>query len=331
MRQIVRGSIVAAALAGAAAGAGAQERLDLVLNFVASGDHSPYYYARKMGWYKQAGIDLAIEVGQGSGLAVQKVGLGKNPVGIADFANALVGRGKGADVVAVMSTYANSPYGMYWLKGSGMKGPKDFAGRKYGVPPGDAGNVMWPAFARAVGIDPASVTIVNVSPLAKIQALKSGAIDFTQSFYSGHAIFSAGLGPDMQHLRWKDVGINPYSNALVVNGAFLRTKPAVAKAFVQVTQRAFAACAANPEPCLQAVVAENSGLKIENERETWRLTMELMDDANAREIALGWFDPKRVAGDYQLVDRYFKFDKAFPPASAFNNELLDKSIRLPKR
>jgi NitT/TauT family transport system substrate-binding protein len=220
---------------------------------------------------------------------------------------------------------------MYWLRGSGIKGPKDFVGKKYGVPPGDAGNVMWPAFARAVGIDPASVTIVNVSPLAKIQALKSGSIDFTQSFYSGHAIFTAGLGPDMQYLRWKDVGINPYSNSLIVNGEFLRAKPAAARAFVQATQRAFAACAADPEPCLQVVVAENSGLRLENERETWRLTMELMDDANAREIAFGWFDARRVARDYELVDRYFKFDKAFAPAAAYSNDLLDKSIRLPKR
>jgi NitT/TauT family transport system substrate-binding protein len=305
--------------------------MDLVLNFVASGDHSPYYYARKMGWYRQAGIDLAIEVGQGSGLAVQKVGLGKNPVGIADFGSALVGRGKGADVVAVMSTYANSPYGMYWLKGSGIKGPKDFAGKKYGVPPGDAGNVMWPAFARAVGIEPGSVTIVNVSPLAKIQALKSGAVDFTQSFYSGHAIFTAGLGADMQYLRWKDVGINPYSNALIVNGEFMRAKPAATKAFVQVTQRAFAACAASPEPCLQAIIEDNSGLRLQNERETWRLTMELMDDANGREIALGWFDPKRVSSDYELVDRYFKFDKPFAPTAAYSNDLLDKAVKLPKK
>jgi hypothetical protein len=59
--------------------------------------------------------------------------------------------------------------------------------------------------------------------------------------------------------------------------------------------------------------------------------MELMDDANAREIAFGWFDARRVARDYELVDRYFKFDKAFAPAAAYSNDLLDKSIRLPKR
>lgn len=330
LRQIALRTTFAAAACTAATGITAAEKVDLVLNFVASGDHSPYYYAKKMGWYEKAGIELSIEVGQGSGLAVQRVGAGKNAVGIADFGNALVGRGKGADVVAVMNIYANSPYGMYWLTQSGIKGPKDFAGKKYGVPPGDAGNVMWPAFAQAVGIDPKSVTIVNVSPLAKIQALKSGAIDFTQSFYSGHGIFSKGLGPDMQYLAWKDVGINPYSNSVIVNGGFLAAKKTVAAAFVQTTQRAFAACAKDPSPCLAALLEQASGLTMENERETWRLTMELMDDKAGRDAALGRFDPKRVAVDYALVDRYFKFDKPFDPQSAYTNDLLDASVRLPR-
>ena len=68
-----------------------QERVDFVLNFVASGDHAPYYFARKQGWYKEAGIDLDIELGQGSAAAVQKVGAGKNQLGIADLGNAMVG------------------------------------------------------------------------------------------------------------------------------------------------------------------------------------------------------------------------------------------------
>ncbi|MGE0719135.1 MAG: ABC transporter substrate-binding protein, partial [Alphaproteobacteria bacterium] len=207
---IVR-TLAAALVAGlvAAAPAAAGEKLALVLNFVASGDHAPYYFARAQGWYQAAGIDLDIELGQGSGVAVQKVGVGKNAVGIADMGSVLVGRGKGADVVAAMAIYANSPFGMYWLKSSGITGPKDFAGKRLGAPPGDAGRVMWPAFARKAGIDAASVTMVNVAPLAKLQMLKSGGIDFTQSFYSGHAFFAKALGQDMGYLAWKDVGINP--------------------------------------------------------------------------------------------------------------------------
>lgn len=309
--------------------AAAQEKLDLVLNFVASGDHAPYYYARRMGWYKQAGIELGIEAGQGSGVAVQRVGVGKNQIGIADLSSAMVGRSKGADVVAVMAIYANSPFGMYWLKSSGITGPKDFAGKRFGVPPGDAGRVMWPAFARAIGIDPAAVQFVNVAPLAKLQALMGKSIDFTQSFYSGHAFFSKGLGSDMGFLRWKDVGINPYSNALIVNGKFAASRPAAVSAFVKVSQRAFRACWDNPDPCLQALVADNSGLTLDGERATWRLVRELMDDPAFRKEALGWFEPNRVGADYELVDKYFGLEKKFDPAEVYTNRHLDREIRLP--
>jgi NitT/TauT family transport system substrate-binding protein len=322
-------SLVFAAAAFLPLPASAQEKLDLILNFVPSGDHSPYYHARKLGWYKQAGIDLAIENGQGSGIAVQRVGIGKNQVGIADLGNAMVGRGKEADVVAVMAIYANSPYGMYWLKSSGMSGPKDFAGKRYGVPPGDAGRVMWPAFARAVGIDANAVTFVNVAPLAKIQALLGKSIDFTQSFYSGHAFFAKGLGADMAFMRWKDVGINPYSNALIANGAFMRAKPAVVEAFVRVSQRAFRTCWDAPDPCLQSMLADVSGLSLEGEQATWRLVKELMDDSHFRRETLGWFDPPRVASDYELVEKYFTLDKKFDPAAIYTNRFLDKSVKLP--
>jgi len=309
--------------------ANAQEKIDLILNFVASGDHAPYYYARKLGWYKQAGIDLNIELGQGSGVAVQRVGIGKNQIGIADLASAMVGRSKDADVVAVMAIYANSPYGMYWLKSSGIAGPKDFAGKRFGVPPGDAGRVMWPAFARAVGIDPAAVQFVNVAPLAKLQALLGGSIDFTQSFYSGHAFFAKGLGADMGFLRWKDVGINPYSNALIANGVYVKNRPAAVEGFVRVTQRAFRACWDNPDPCLQSLVAENSGLTLAGEQATWKLVRELMDDTAFRKESLGWFDPARVASDYALVDKYFALEKKFDPATLYSNRFLDKSTLLP--
>ena len=60
---------VAVALAAtlfAAAPAAAQTRVDFILNWVPGGDHVPYYYAKKMGWYENEGIDLNIEPGKGS-------------------------------------------------------------------------------------------------------------------------------------------------------------------------------------------------------------------------------------------------------------------------
>jgi NitT/TauT family transport system substrate-binding protein len=102
---------VAALLAAATAPAAAQQKLDFILNWVPGGDHAPYYYAKKLGWYAKEGIDLNLEPGKGSMLAVQKVGAAANPIGLADMGNVLIAKGKGADTVGVFNVYANSPQG----------------------------------------------------------------------------------------------------------------------------------------------------------------------------------------------------------------------------
>ncbi|MFL6840786.1 MAG: ABC transporter substrate-binding protein, partial [Bradyrhizobium sp.] len=160
----ILGIAAAFAFAASAVPAQAGQSISLILNWTPAADHSPLYYAKAQGWYEKAGIDLSIEVGKGSGVSSLKVGSGGAPFGISDLATMLVARSKGADAVALMSIYANTGQTFYWLKSYSVSGPKDFAGRKIGNPPGDASRVMWPAFAKAAGVAPDSVSFVNVGP-----------------------------------------------------------------------------------------------------------------------------------------------------------------------
>jgi NitT/TauT family transport system substrate-binding protein len=308
----------------------AQEKLEFVLNWVPGGDHVPYYYAKKMGWYEKEGIDLAIEPGKGSTPAIQKVAAGANQIGLADMAGALVAKGKGADTVAVYNVYANSPQGMYWLKSSGISGIKDLAGKKIGNPAGDGARVMWPALAKANGIEPKSVTWVNIDSNGKLAALKSKAVDATTSFYNIHHIFQRELGDDLGFLAWRDAGQNPYGNSIIVNAKYLAANKQVVDKFVKVTQRAFAACVQEPKPCVQALIDANGALKFDNELTNWSLVQELMSDKYSREVALGIHDDKRMADDYALVKEYIGLDKEFDIKTAYTNEFLDRSIKMSK-
>ena len=330
---MVSRSLLAAALAAlgfSASTAIAQQKLDFILNWVPGGDHAPYYYAKKMGWYEKEGIDLSLEPGKGSALATQKVGAGANPIGLADMGGVLVGKSKGANVVAVYNVYANSPQGLYWLKSSGIKGIKDFPGKKIGNPAADGARTMWPALAKANGIDPKSVTWVNVDANAKLAALKARSIDVTTSFYNLHHVFQRELGDDLGFLAWRDIGLNPYGNSVIVNDAFLaKNKPLIGK-FVKVTQRAFAACVKDAKPCVQALIDANGALKFDNELTNWGLVEVLMSDKFSREVALGWHDPARMQDDYNLVKEYIGIDTPFDVKTVYTNEFLDKSIRMSK-
>ncbi|HYM33038.1 MAG TPA: ABC transporter substrate-binding protein [Candidatus Cybelea sp.] len=310
------------------ANAEASEKVGFILNWVAGGDHAPYYYAKKLGWYEKAGVDLDIEQGKGSAVAAQKVGAGADPIGLADMGGVLVARGKGADLVAVYNVYANSPQGLYWLKSSGIKGVKDLVGKKIGNPAGDGARTMWPALAKANGIDPNSVTWVNIDANAKLAALKAHAIDATTSFYNLHHVFTKELGADMGFLAWKDAGLNPYGNSIIVNGEYLKTHRTTVAAFVKVTQKAFAACVADAKPCIQALIEANSGLQFENELTNWGEVEQLMSDNTSRNVALGWHDDARMASDYALVKDYIGVERPFDIKSAYTNEFLDTSIKM---
>jgi NitT/TauT family transport system substrate-binding protein len=132
----------------------------------------------------------------------------------------------------------------------------------------------------------------------------------------------------MGFIAWREVGLNPYGNSIVVNGAWLKANRARAEQFVKVTQRAFAECVKAPEPCVRALVEANGALLYDNEITNWHLVTVLMDEKVARETALGWHDDKRMQDDYKLVDEFLKLDKPFDVREAYTNDFLDRSIRM---
>src|SRR5437660_5017172 len=306
----------------------AGEAVNLILNWVPTADHSPFYYAKAQGWYEKAGIDLTIEVGKGSGVSSLKVGSGGSPFGIADLATMLVAKSKGADVAALMSIYANTGQTFYWLKSYGVNGPKDFPNHKIGNPPGDASRVMWPAFAKAAGIAPDAVNFVNVGPTVKIAALKSHTVDIISDFYNEHDLKVIEFGNDLGFVNWKDIGLNPYGNSLIVNGAFLEKNPKLSEDFVKISQKAFAACVADVAPCLKALLDQASGLDKENQERQWERIKFLMTDDFTTTKALGWIDAERMKKDYELVQTYLGMEKPFEVTTAFSTRLLDTSIKM---
>src|SRR5438132_1056486 len=321
--------VALATLVALAAAETSAQKLTFTLNWVAGGDHAPYFYAQKMGLYKQAGLDVDFETGRGSAASAQKVGAGQSQLGLSDMAGVLLFRGKGVDAVGVMNVYANSPQGLYWLKSSGIREVKDLAGKKIGNPAGDGARTMWPALAKRVGIDPNSVTWVNIDANAKLGALKAKTIDATTSFFNLHHVFARELGSDMGFLAWKDAGVNPYGNSIIANGTWLKANGGTADKFIKITQKAFAECTKTPDPCIKALVDSAGALKYDNELTNWHLVTILMSDDVSRTVALGWHDDKRIADDYKLVDEYLKIEKPYDIKTAYTNDFLDNSVKMP--
>jgi len=327
MKQFIVG-MTAAFAALAAPLAATAEPVSLILNWAPGADHAPVYYAFDQGWYKDAGIELDVQPGKGSGMSSQNVGLGANDLGIAELGTAFLAKSKGANLTAVMALYANSPFTFYWKKSTGISGPKDFAGHTLGNPSGDAARVMWPAFAKAAGIPEDGVEFVNLAPAAKIPTLAAGRVDMISDFYNGHDLKVKEFGDDLGFLRWSEIGLNPYGNSFIANNDFLAENEGLVAEFVAVTQRAYFACVDNPAPCIDALQANASGLDRKAMEDQWGRVIDLMTtDATVSE-GLGWFDPAQITATYDLVVTYFGVDIPFAPETAYTNKFLSTDIKM---
>ena len=300
----------------------AAQKITFTLNWVAGGDHAPYFYAQKMGWYKHAGLDVDFETGRGSAASAQKVGAGALPAWPVRHGGraAVSGQGRrcrGRDE-RLCQLAAGTCIGSRVLA---SQSAKDLAGKKIGNPAGDGARTMWPALAKTIGIDPNSVTWVNIDANSKLSALKSKTVDATTSFFNLHHVFARELGNDMGFLAWKDAGVNPYGNSIIANGAWLKANHDKADKFVKITQKAFAECAKTPDPCIKALVEANGALLYQNELDNWHLVTILMNDETSRTVALGWQDDKRMADDYKLVDEYLKMEKPYDVKSGLHQRV----------
>ena len=86
---------------GPALAADEAHTLSFRLDWMASALHSPFYLAAEKGWFKKAGLDVSIVLGNGSVTTVQLVDAGQYDVGHASLAVMAMGRGKGMSVTSI--------------------------------------------------------------------------------------------------------------------------------------------------------------------------------------------------------------------------------------
>lgn len=317
--------VMGAALLGSTGLASAEE-LNLQLNWTAGGDHAPIYYAMQEGWYEDAGVELEVRQGSGSGAAATALDVGQTEMAIIDTPTALQFLARGSEFTGVMVAYNDNAAGLYWRRSSGIETVEDIAGHSIGAPAFDATRQMWVPAARALGLDPESVNWVNLQPTGKVAALQSGAVDVTTHFYSVHYIYEDIFGDDLGYALLRDHGMNTYSLAYYVADSVIEEKEEAVRNFVQTTQRAFAFCLETPEPCSEALSSAVSMRQSDAARQLEYAARVMPGVGN--ELPLGAWNMDRVTADYAVVQEAYELD-AFDATTRFTNEFIDESIAYP--
>jgi NitT/TauT family transport system substrate-binding protein len=310
-----------------AQGASAQTSIKFTLDWVFQGPTAPFLLALDKGYYKAQGLDVTMDPGQGSAGAVQRVVTGAYHVGFADV-NTLVeynSKNPGKEVLCVFMAYDFPPFGVYALKKSGIKVPKDLEGKKLGAPVFDASFRLFPVFAKKTGIDKAKVSHINLTPQLREQSLVQGTVDFISGHYFSSMLDLKARGvkaEDVTVMRYSDFGLDVYGNCVIVSPDMLQNPKAVT-GFLAATIKGWKDVVADPKSGIAA--AKKRDPLIDDTLEMERLKLSL--DTNiltpfVKANGMGDVDPARFARSVKDVAEAFGLATAPAPEKVFTNKFL---------
>ncbi len=308
-------------------GAAAQTSIKFTLDWVFQGPTSPFLLALDRGYYKAEGLDVAMDPGQGSAGAVQRVVTGAYQIGFADVNNLIDYNAKnpGKEVLCVFMAYDFPPFGVYALKKSGIKEPKDLEGKKLGAPVFDASFRLFPVFAKKTGIDAKKVTHVNLAPQLREQSLVQGTVDFISGHYFSSMLDLKARGvkaEDVTIMRYSDFGLDVYGNCVIASPEMIK-QPKIVTGFIKATVKAWKDVIADPKAGIAA--AKKRDPLIDEALEMERLQLSLESNILTPYVkanGMGDVDPARFARSVKDVAEAFGLPTAPAPDKVFTNEFL---------
>ena len=228
--------------------AGAADTVTLITDFGYNGRHSYFFVALDKGYYKDAGIDIKIVGGKGSVDAIRQVAAGNANFGFADAGSLVLSRANdNIPVKLVAVVYARPPQAIFCTAEAGLKTPKDLEGKSIANPAGGSIPDMFPAFAKAAGIDAAKVNWVVAASSALPGLLASGKVPCVGQFTVGEPLLRAQAAPKkLVRFAYSDPGLSYYGNGLIATEETIRSNPDLVRRFVAATVKGLKAAIADP-------------------------------------------------------------------------------------
>ncbi|MDP3689860.1 ABC transporter substrate-binding protein [Bradyrhizobium sp.] len=314
-------------LAGTAA---AQETtIKFTLGWKTQGSDAAFFYARDNGFFKEEGLNVVIDQGEGSGATVTRVMSGAYDAGFGDM-NAIIQNAstRPADApVMVYMIWNQPPFAIVAKKSGGIKTIKDFETHTLGGAQGTPTTRLLPVFARKNGLDNAKIKISNMAPNLQEPMLIKGDIDgalvFNITSYFNLVLNRQDPDKDFNWFSFGDYGLDLYSNGMMVSKKLLASNPKAVAGLVRAVNKAVIAVAKDQNAGMKATVAFDNMINAEVEKRRLQFSYEkLIVSPEMKEIGVGDVKDDRMARAIGIVVEGYQLARAPTPAEVFSREFL---------
>ena len=243
---LTAGLMLAAGWAGAA-----NVPVTFQLNWMAGGANAGFAAAVAEGYYRDAGLDVTLVQGNGSGNTAQLVASGRAQLAYADAVAVSQLIAKGAPMKIVSTIYQSNPNAVMALKKTGIKSPKDLAGKKVGVPSASSQTTMLPLFFKSNGLKESDVTMIDMPVASMVPALLQGQVDAVLGSIDAYQIQAESQGAQLDVYRFADYGVPTVSTSIFASNAFIKDNPEVLRKFIAASLKGWSFALDNPEKTIK--------------------------------------------------------------------------------
>lgn len=237
---------------------GSLQKFKFNLGWKVEASGAGFLLAQQRGYYRDAGLDVAIDTGNGSSAAISLVASHAYEAASADLSTMIEFNTANpeARLKTVAIQYDLNTNSVIVRRDGPIQKPADLAGKTLLGQPFNASRKLFPVFAKAQGFDPASVKWENVAPDIGDTRFAKGDFDGVAYFYFTGLLNLKARGMTAEQLRvfrFSDYGMKSYGNGLVTNARTMAEHPDVLRAFVRATTRGWLDCMADPKAGAAAV------------------------------------------------------------------------------
>jgi ABC-type nitrate/sulfonate/bicarbonate transport system substrate-binding protein len=286
-------------------------KIKFTLSWMPEGTYAFVYVAKALGAWKRFGLDVDIARGYGSLPAAQAVAQGLFDFSTGNSSAVVQLVAKGLPLCSLCLMDYNSAMGLVFPDEQPIRTPKDLEGKRIGQSMSSADAAFFAPFAVKNGVDINKITIVNLDPRVRTQALMNGEVDAITGFAS---TLVGAIGPSGRRVRYMlygNYGVFLYGNSgLLTQQSRLRDDPELCQSMATGILEGLKYCLTNPDEAKQLFLGSVPELKMAaSADEAARLSMavqryNVLSVPDAKINGLGWADLARLHEMAELVMRY---------------------------